>query len=324
MRFGLFGSANAPRGEHQGRVGEGFFDFVKRNIEAERLEFHSTFLVEHDFSRVGQISASLSLLTWLAAKTTTLRLGTGVVVLPWHNPILLAEQAATLDVLSQGRLDFGVGRGYRFSEFDGFAMPVEEAEPRFNEAFDLIVKAWTSDEPFSHRGQFWSCKDIIVEPPTAQKPHPPIWIAAGSPESIRTVAAHGCNLLLDQFASPALTGERIALFRKEIEGQGCIFDPYSVAVARYCCVSDNDDELQAAYQRLLKSNEDMVKRSVAPDGQQLASHVLRYTQRAGGPTAHAVYGSAQKVQSQLEELRSVGAHYVLLSGNDSVNRSFPS
>ncbi|TMK31925.1 MAG: LLM class flavin-dependent oxidoreductase, partial [Alphaproteobacteria bacterium] len=81
-----------------------------------------------------------------------LRLGTAVIVLPWHNPVLLAEQAATLDLLSGGRLDFGIGKGYRYNEFAGFCVDMDEADARFNECLDVIVKAWTSNEPFSHRG----------------------------------------------------------------------------------------------------------------------------------------------------------------------------
>ena len=85
-----------------------------------RSAFTATFVVEHHFTGFGQVSASLNLLTWLGARTTTLRLGTAVLVLPWHNPVLLAEQAATLDLLSGGRLDFGIGKGYRYNEFAGF------------------------------------------------------------------------------------------------------------------------------------------------------------------------------------------------------------
>ena len=105
----------------------------------------SSFVVEHHFTGFGQVSASLNLLTWVAARTSTLRLGTAVMVLPWHNPVLLAEQAATIDLLSGGRLEFGVGKGYRHNEFASFCIPIEEAEERFEESLALIVKSWTCE-----------------------------------------------------------------------------------------------------------------------------------------------------------------------------------
>src|SRR5213596_901953 len=188
MRFGLFGSAAARRPkESEGAEfdsSEGFRDFIEYNVEAEALGFRSTFVVEHHFTGYGQVSATLNLLTWLGARTTTLRLGTAVIVLPWHNPVLLAEQAATLDLMSGGRLDFGIGKGYRRNEFDGFCIPIEEADARFEEALSVILKAWTSDAPFSHAGRYWRFADIVVEPPPAQRPHPPLWMAAGSAASI--------------------------------------------------------------------------------------------------------------------------------------------
>src|SRR5262245_1923626 len=143
MRFGLFGSAAAQRGSPELDSSEGFRDFVAYNIEAEALGFHSTFVVEHHFTGFGQVSATLNLLTWIGARTTRLRLGTAVTVLPWHNPVLLAEQAATLDLLSGGRLDFGVGKGYRYNEFAGFRVPMEEADARFEESLDVILRSWT-------------------------------------------------------------------------------------------------------------------------------------------------------------------------------------
>ena len=129
MRFGLFGGASAPR-TTGGDPGRGFWEYIETNVEAERLGFYSTFLVEHHFSGSGQVSAPLDVLGWVAARTRSIRVGTAVLVLPWHDPVLLAERAATLDVLSGGRLDFGVGKGYRHSEFAGFCMPPEEAQAR--------------------------------------------------------------------------------------------------------------------------------------------------------------------------------------------------
>src|SRR5437016_1246496 len=220
MRFGLFGSAQARRSGPDTDSSHGFRDFIENNVEAEALGYYSTFLVEHHFTGFGQVSASLNLLTWLGARTRDLRLGTAVLVLPWHNPVLLAEQVATLDLLSGGRVDFGIGKGYRHNEFAGFCVPQAEADERFEESIAVMRKAWTSDERWSHHGQFWQFEDVVVEPPTAQKPHPPIWMGAGSEASIRSVAAHGFGLLIDQYASPEQVGERIGWFRAERQALG--------------------------------------------------------------------------------------------------------
>ena len=171
MRFGLFGGATvagAGDGSDSPQQYRAFVDYV---LEAEQLGFHSVFLVEHHFTGFNQVSASISLLTYLAAKTSVLRLGTAVTVLPWHNPVLLAEQAATLDLLSGGRFDFGVGKGYRWSEFAGFCIAPEEAEERFAEALEVIKKAWTSRGRFSHHGKRWNFEDVVVEPSPLTRPH---------------------------------------------------------------------------------------------------------------------------------------------------------
>jgi len=188
MRFGLFCSAQASGDDLPPETDQGFRDYLDFNVEAEELGFHSSFLVEHHFTGWNQVSATLMLLTCLAMRTTRLRLGSAVMVLPWHNPVLLAEEAATLDLVSGGRLDFGIGKGYRQSEFTGFQVPPEEAEARFEEAVEVITRCWLERSRFSHRGRFWRFEDIVVEPPPAQRPHPPFWMAAGSSVSIRKAA----------------------------------------------------------------------------------------------------------------------------------------
>jgi alkanesulfonate monooxygenase SsuD/methylene tetrahydromethanopterin reductase-like flavin-dependent oxidoreductase (luciferase family) len=320
MRFGLFGSAQARRRGDHGDPARDFRDYVDTNVEAEALGFHATFLVEHHFTGIGQVSASLDLLAWVAARTTTLRVGTAVIVLPWHNPVLLAERAATLDLMSGGRLDFGVGRGYRHSEFTGFCTPYEEADARFEEALAVIVKAWTSDARFSHAGQFWHYDNIVVEPPTAQKPHPPIWIAAGNPDSIRKVAARGCKLLLDQFATTQAVGERLALFRAEVEARGRAFDPMDVAVARNIYVARDGAEAQAALSRQAQAHERMVALSQRPDGAN-RSHIMAYAGAPGATEASALYGTSDQIAAELEALRAAGVEYVLLNGGETTRQT---
>src|ERR1700753_2778081 len=141
MQFGLFGAAQAQRGGPDVDSAAGFKDYIEYVIEAEALGYQSAFIVEHHFTGFGQVSATLNLLTWIGARTRTLRLGTAVIVLPWHNPVLLAEQAATVDLLLGGRLDFGVGKGYRYNEFAGFDVPMADADARFDAARDVILKA---------------------------------------------------------------------------------------------------------------------------------------------------------------------------------------
>ena len=245
MRFGLFGGARTELGE-QASDSQIYTDYVDYICEAEALGFHSVFLVEHHFTGFGQISATLNFLTYLAAKTTTLRLGTAVLVLPWHNPALLAEQAATLDLLSNGRFDFGIGKGYRWGEFHGFCIDMAEAEERYHETVQFLRKAWTSDGRFSHHGKYWNYDDVVIEPAPVQKPHPPLWVGAQSPNSIRYAAENGFNLLLGQGGGPETVAEGISIYRRAIEAEGRAFDSSTVGCTRALHIAMNDDEREKA------------------------------------------------------------------------------
>ncbi len=312
MRFGLLCSAQAGSDDLPPETGQGFRDYLDLNVEAEELGFHSSFLVEHHFTGWNQVSATLVLLTGLAMRTTRLRLGSAVMVLPWHNPVLLAEQAATLDLISGGRLDFGIGKGYRHSEFTGFQVPPEEADARFNEAVDVITRSWLERSPFSHRGRFWHFKDIVVEPPPAQRPHPPFWMAAGSATSIRRAAEHGFNLMLDQYASPAQVGEGIALYRAERQAHGRQFDSMGVAVARQLYIARDRADADDALARLAEYTERTLSVARSPDHQG-GSHVLAYADERGATEEHALCGTPEEIGSKLAALGDAGADYVLLT-----------
>jgi len=312
MQFGLFGSTQAKRGGPDVDSAAGFNEFVNYNVEAEALGYHSTFVVEHHFTGFGQISASLGLLTWIGSRTRKLRLGTAVMVLPWHNPVLLAEQASTLDLLSGGRLDFGVGKGYRHNEFAGFCIPMEEADERFEESLAVITKAWTSDARFTHKGKYWSFADVVVEPPTAQRPHPPLWMGAGSPASIKKVAERGYNLLLDQFASIEQIGERIALFRQEVEARGRKFDPMQVGVARSVAFTTSKDEQERLLTNRLAGRKRTADLAQRPDGQNKSS-LMSYDDTLDNTAAGALYGTPDEVVEKIERLRKLGVTYLLLN-----------
>jgi alkanesulfonate monooxygenase SsuD/methylene tetrahydromethanopterin reductase-like flavin-dependent oxidoreductase (luciferase family) len=312
MRFGLFCSPKADVPGFGPETGRGFFEFLDFNVEAEALGFQSSFSVEHHFSGWNQVSATLMLLAALAMRTTTLRLGTAVIVLPWHNPVLLAEEAATLDLLSGGRLDLGIGKGYRHNEFKGFQIAPEESEARFEEALEVMMRAWTTRERFSHRGRFWNFKDIIVEPPPAQTPHPPLWVAAGNPNSIRRAAARGFNLILDQYASPETLGERIAIYKAEREANGLDFNPMQVTVARQLYVAKDKTDKEAALVRQAEYTKRTISVSRDPDAK-TGSHVLAYADKPGATEDNALYGTPDEIAGMIEALREAGVAYVLLT-----------
>ena len=299
MQFGLFGGARTKRaiGLEDSLGYDSFIDYV---VEADRLGFRHMFLVEHHFTGHGQVSASLTLLAYLAAKTRNIRLGTAVVVLPWHNPVLIAEQAATLDLLTGGRFDFGIGKGYRKAEFDGFCIPIEEATERFDEAIEIIRKAWTTEGRFSHHGKRWHYEDIVVEPEPLQRPHPPLWMAAGSPDSIKRAAREGYHLLLDQLAQVDQIASRIALFRAECEKAGRSYHPNLVATARPLQMVHSDAEraeMYAARKRVVGTIGDLA-RDKLPD-------------RIEDDTA-PLWGTPDEVIARLKQLEAAGAQNILL------------
>ena len=326
MRFGLFGSAQARRPEPGAGLtdsSQGFREWVDNNVEAEALGFHSTFVVEHHFTGFGQVSASLNLLTWLGARTSTLRLGTAVLVLPWPNPVLLAEQAATLDLLSGGRLDFGVGKGYRYNEFAGFGIDMAEADARFDEAMDVITKAFVSDVPFSHRGKYWQYDNIVVEPPTAQRPHPPFWMGAGSERSVRQVAERGYNLLLGQYDLASDVVRHVAQFRRDVMARGRAWNPMEVGLARAVDFADSAEALEAAYVRRFQGHLRINKLSERPGDtrERFARHDEAEVRQLCDDTA--IFGTTDRIIEKIEALRAGGVEYLLINfgrSRDNIRR----
>jgi alkanesulfonate monooxygenase SsuD/methylene tetrahydromethanopterin reductase-like flavin-dependent oxidoreductase (luciferase family) len=307
MRFGLFGGGRVGNRDPLGDS-YGYSDFIAYIVAADRLGYESAFLVEHHFTGHGQLSASLNLLSYLAARTQRIRLGTAVVVLPWHNPALLAEQVATLDVLSGGRVELGVGRGYRKAEFDAFCIPMDEAGDRFNECLDFMSKAWTTPGRFSFEGRFWRYRDVVVEPAPIQQPHPPIWMAAGSPESVARVGAANHNLLLDQLGNIELTAARIRWYLDALEAQGLPRDAGRVGVARALHIARNESERRRAYER---------RRETIANIGELAGRTKQEIQALSDDEIRAddapLIGTPDEIVERLQRLAEAGVEYVLLT-----------
>jgi alkanesulfonate monooxygenase SsuD/methylene tetrahydromethanopterin reductase-like flavin-dependent oxidoreductase (luciferase family) len=229
MQLGLFQNIQWPETSNQTAQ---FRDCIEQTLRAEQLGFDSAFFVEHHFTRHGILSATLALLSYIAAQTSRIRLGTAVLVLPFHDPVRLAEEAATVDLLSGGRLDVGVGRGFQWSEFNGFDLSLDESTARYDEALDVILKAWREPDRFTHEGRYWRYNDISVEPKPAQKPHPPVWVAAGSEESAKKAGRLGLRMQLSSGVSFDRIPVLIDAYKSALAENGYSFSPSHVLVSR--------------------------------------------------------------------------------------------
>jgi len=185
MRFGLFFLLEKPENGNDAQV---YADTMEQIKLADELGYDYIWLAEHRFTRYGIAPDVLVLAAAAASITKRVRIGTAVVVLPFHDPILLAEQVAMVDVISNGRFDFGAGRGYQAGEFKGLGIPMDESRSRFEEVMDICVGLWTNDR-FSYEGKHYTVDDISLEPKPIQKPHPPIWVTAMQTPSTFTYAA---------------------------------------------------------------------------------------------------------------------------------------
>jgi alkanesulfonate monooxygenase SsuD/methylene tetrahydromethanopterin reductase-like flavin-dependent oxidoreductase (luciferase family) len=179
---------------------------------AEELGYESYYIIEHQNSHVGQLTAPSVYLTAVALKTTTMRFGVMIYQLPFYNPIRLAEEAAMLDHLSHGRLEFGTGIGVAEHEFMRWNLPFFERQQMSTEALEIIVKAWTQDE-VTHDGKYWKFDEALPVPKPYQQPHPPIWVGAHSPASLEFAAKNNYNVSQNIDIDPTIA-EKFDLYRK--------------------------------------------------------------------------------------------------------------
>ena len=164
--------------------------------EAEQMGVDSVWLAEYHFIPFSVLSAPVTVATAVAARTKRMRIGFGVVLLPLGNPIRIAEEIATLDHISQGRLDFGIGRGTFPEHHDAFNSPYEESRGRFEEYLEIIIKAWTTEQ-FSFEGEHYQCHDLSVRPKPLQKPHPPIRVGLTSAETFPVIGRMGYPIIIN-------------------------------------------------------------------------------------------------------------------------------
>jgi alkanesulfonate monooxygenase SsuD/methylene tetrahydromethanopterin reductase-like flavin-dependent oxidoreductase (luciferase family) len=198
VRFGTYFFLQAPPGRTDADI---LREEVDQMVLSEELGFDSVWLTEHHYADYGLSSAPTALLATVAARTGRITLGTAVYVIPFHHPLRLAEESATLDILSGGRLVVGLGRGNRPMEFYGHAVPQEQSRERMQEGVDVLLQAWTRDE-VDFEGHYWQIHHVPVYPKPLQQPHPPLAFAVTSPESIAWTASRGYAMLSSGLGTP--------------------------------------------------------------------------------------------------------------------------
>ena len=245
MEFGTFLLLQSPSAKSPEEV---FGRAVQIAQAADEMGFDSVWCAEHHFSTYGYLSRPLMLATHLASQTRRIRVGSAVVVLPLHHPLVVAEEIATADLLSGGRLDVGLGRGYQTYEFERLGFTLGESRQRFEEGLDILLKAFEG-KPFAYEGKYYHFGETSVFPTPLQKPRPPIWIVGQSEESIIATAKRGFNLITGGFGVPV---ERLRAFRRGLDAMDidpAVRSKMRVSTQRPVYVTRDESELPAVVEQ---------------------------------------------------------------------------
>ncbi|HEV3175928.1 MAG TPA: LLM class flavin-dependent oxidoreductase [Stellaceae bacterium] len=206
MQFGYF-TLSDNHYENNPRDANRFVaDILDETVYADELGYHSAWIGEHHFNSLGVLSCPDLVLAHAAARTKRIRLAPAVTVLPLHNPIRVAEQWATLDLLSGGRVDWAAGRGYDRREYEPFGVDFDDNQAIFEEGMALVQRLWAAGGArISHHGKYYRFEDVRITPQPLQKPIPS-YVGSFSRPSVELAARLGCGLVVAPFAAAMTFG----------------------------------------------------------------------------------------------------------------------
>jgi alkanesulfonate monooxygenase SsuD/methylene tetrahydromethanopterin reductase-like flavin-dependent oxidoreductase (luciferase family) len=324
MRFGTFFFFQAAPGHRHA-------DIIHRELEqvewTEELGFDEVWFTEHHFIDYGLSVDPSSLAAAAASRTRRVRIGLAAAILPFHHPLRLAEQTALVDIISNGRLDMGVGRGNRPAEFAGYRIPQVESRDRFDETVEILRLAWTQ-ERFSFHGRFFDFDDVRVIPKPLQQPHPPLYQVCVSKDGIENTALRGWPMLNSVLTGPVdqLVGNRDT-YVATLEKSGRSAPEIAALLARWgvsrqIYVADSDARaLDEAKQAELWYQESF-RRFVVPERIEDAHPSLQpgfraMAEKLGQVTWESLvretlaFGSPDTVARHIEHMRQLGVGQVL-------------
>ena len=239
MKFGLwFDFRNPPAWRRP--YAEIYDEALEQIVWAEGAGFSSVVLSEHHVTEDGYLPSIFPALAAIAARTTTIRIGTAVLLAPFYHPIRFAEDAAFVDQLSGGRLDLGLGLGYREREFELLGVPIEERASRTEELVRIARIAWTG-EPFTFHGDHWQFDNVVVTPTPLQPAGPSLWLGGTSPAAARRAGRLGCHWMPDA----SVSAERHTIYRDALAAGGYEAGAFMTTVAATIIVSDDPERAWA-------------------------------------------------------------------------------
>jgi alkanesulfonate monooxygenase SsuD/methylene tetrahydromethanopterin reductase-like flavin-dependent oxidoreductase (luciferase family) len=241
MKFGIFVFGDNP--PEIGRSNQKYYEQVLTMAEwAEELGFDSFWLGEHHFYWYGTCVSPPMIIAALGQRTKKIRLGPAISVLPFHHPLIVAEEYALADNLCGGRLNFAIGSGFSPLEYKTFGMSMEEARERYWEEFDVILKAWRQEE-FSHKGKFYQIENFSLWMKPLQKPMPPTWVAASSDDTLIKAGELGFATMGIPFVRSdnlLAVKEKNDLFKQSYFRAGHKEDP-DIIVALHVCLQQSEE-----------------------------------------------------------------------------------
>jgi len=242
MEFGYFTLSDNHYKNNSRSANEFILQIREQSLLADKLGYHSVWIGEHHFDSLGVNSRPDLILASIAPLTKHVRLAPAVSVLPLHHPVHVAETWATLDLVSNGRVDFAAGRGYDRREYIPFGSDFMKSAEMFEEAIDVILKAWNSPGPWSHKGEFYDIPEMEITPKPVQKPIP-FYVASFSRTSLTMAAKRGLNVIYAPFATGMIYGgldKAVTAYR-----EGCIAEghkPGRAMCSYFVYIADNPKE----------------------------------------------------------------------------------
>ena len=324
MEFGYFTLSDNHYADNSRSANQFVADITAEALYADELGMHSAWIGEHHFNSLGVLSCPDLVLSYIAGRTTNIRLAPAVTVLPIHHPIRVAEQWASLDLLSDGRVDFAAGRGYDRREYAPFHVDFEDNISIFEEGLELVRRLWTEEGRVTHKGKHYDFEGVRITPKPVQRPIP-TYVASFSQPSIELAGRLGCGLIVAPFAAAMSFGglQQVADRYQETSAK------YGNTAGRMMCsyfihFADNEEQQSQQRARMIRYYNECVIPAVPNDPENTPPSYRYFNDMVDKLSKvrpedlrenSVLIGSSQSIMDTLKKVEEVGIKEVILYFN---------